>query len=109
MYNIQGNFINHKTISKYVDNKNYSYKDMLRATIECFGEENMTILELINNADVNNPSDNLILRLKNITQIELNDLFTKNLVKNDNFILLINLLNEEQIKSIVYILNQEQL
>jgi hypothetical protein len=67
------------------------------------------ILTLINDANLENPSDDFKLKLSNISQTELNNLFTKNQIDNDKIVPLIKILDESQIKSIVNILNQKQL
>ena len=81
--------------------------------IEMFGDTDSLvsedILTLINNEDLENPSDDFKLKLSKINQTELNNLFTENQIDYDKLVPLINILDESQIKSIVNILNQEQL
>jgi hypothetical protein len=79
MYSIQGKL--YKTES----NNTFS--------IEFFTEQNSSIIELINTENIINPSNDLKLKVNNITQTDLNDLITKKLVKNNNLLFLISLLH----------------
>lgn len=102
--NWDGLYIGTSAILPFID---FVYPDITISTKNI--EEDIDILTLINNSDLFNPSEDFKLKLSKISKTDLNDLFTKNQLKVDNLVPLIELLNNEQVKSIVNLLNQKQL